>query len=140
MPGIYLAALYSRKEEMRQVAERIHAETTCRVTSRWIWSEMDLSYSGQEKASIMDAENVAASDVLVLFTQAIGSMNPGGGRHSELGMAIAYGWSIVVCGPRETVFCYYPGIEVVDSVEELLRYLRETGDGRVRSASDKEGR
>lgn len=139
MRTVYLAALYSRKSEMREVAQRIADEAEYESTSTWLWSDLDLSHAGQEWASRQDVADIKHSDVLVLFTQPVGSMNSGGGRHTELGLAIAWEKKIVVCGPRETVFCYFPGIEVVEDVDALIRYLK-TGDGRVSATRDKEGR
>lgn len=123
--NIYLSARYGRKKEMQRVAMSIlwagHS-----VTSRWLVKE----YGDQEQACLDDIEDVRAADLLVLFTEPVGSLNPGGGRHTELGLALAWSKEIVVCGERETVFCYAPQIIVVADEDGLVELLRKKTGGR----------
>lgn len=120
---IYLAARYEQHEEMRGVRDVLTA-LGHEVTSRWISGtekadgtaftpgELDSDYA----ASIArhDIEDVTRSDTLICFNDG----TPGrGGRHVELGIAIALGrcgrvpMRIIICGPREHVFHALPEIE-----------------------------
>jgi nucleoside 2-deoxyribosyltransferase len=117
---IYLAARFSRNDEMRGVRDVLTA-IGYEITSRWI----DL-HGGEQKESAAaavlnsdpasvahfgehDIEDLRAADVVVSFTS---PDNVGkGGRHIEFGYGLALGKRMVVVGPRENIFHTLPQVE-----------------------------
>lgn len=113
MLKVYLCSRWGRRGEMRLCAGQLEA-LGVRVTSRWLASDQhDVQAPGEREAdaarfAVEDIEDIDASDALVAFTEAPDSHHGRGGRHVELGYAIARGKSVIVCGPRENVFCWLP--------------------------------
>ena len=118
MTAFYLAASYSRKDEMRRhamVLENTYGHT---IASSWQNQERP-EFAAEELATtegILAAENHAVRDfreirgcyVLLLFTQ-----EPSGGKGGssiEFGYAFAASKQVHVIGPRRNVFHAHPGI------------------------------
>jgi hypothetical protein len=77
--------------------------------------------------ALLDQEDVLAADTLVCFTEPA-EAGGNGGRHVELGMALALGRRVIVIGRREHIFHHLPGIEVVSSWPEAMRLLAQSLD------------
>lgn len=113
----YLAGRFGRKEEFLECKEQLEAVGES-VRARWLTEESDMRLVDAEertRIAIMDAEDVTKSDGILAFTEDPESRQNGnnrGGRHVELGLALALNKRVVVIGPRENVFCYLPNIEV----------------------------
>lgn len=135
----YLAARYSRREELlgvRDVIEALGGE----VTSRWLNGNHQISDTGvpigdegeqlvedpdgdlaagdgeraaalRAKFAMDDYQDVRRADVLVAFTEPPRSTASRGGRHVELGLALAWTEHIIIVGPRENVFCWLPWVD-----------------------------
>lgn len=121
MNAIYLAARYSRHDEMRGVRDVLTA-LGHRVTSRWIdchggkypgsFTPEQLNYDPGYCSAIArdDYTDLAAADVVISFTSPDGGGK--GGRHVEFGLALGLGKRLIVVGPRENVFhTLYPEVE-----------------------------
>lgn len=140
---IYLAARYSRNDEMRGVRDVLTAMGH-EITSRWI----DL-HGGKYPTSFTpeilnsdpdycgalgqhDAEDVAAADTVISFTGEGGK----GGRHVEFGIGLALGKRSIIVGPREHIFHALPEVEHFPSWRSLVIALAsltpaaEAGDPR----------
>jgi hypothetical protein len=133
MRSVYFAARYSRHEELNSYRAELEA-LGIEVTSRWLdtqprarslYSEDDWRALG-----LLDQEDVLAADTLVCFAEAEGE-GGNGGRHVELGMALALGRRVIVVGRREHIFHYLPEVEVVESWPEALRLLAQGLDAAV---------
>lgn len=117
---IYLAARYSRNDEMRGVRDVLEV-LGYRVTSRWIdhhggqqLESAATAVLNSDPASVAhfgahDLEDLDAADTVISFTSADGGGK--GGRHIEFGYALARGKRMIVCGPRENIFHTLPQIE-----------------------------
>jgi hypothetical protein len=117
---IYLAARYSRNDEMRGVRDVLEAFGH-KVTSRWIdqhggnlleslvAEKLNGDPGGCSGYADADIEDLSAADVVVSFTSADGGGK--GGRHIEFGLALGLGKHLVVVGPRENVFHTLPAVE-----------------------------
>jgi len=127
MLKVYLAARYSRHQEMLQYAaelERLHLE----VTSRWI----NGSHEGPPAMSVLersrlaqeDWEDMRAADIVISFTEPPRSDASRGGRHVEFGAALALGKMCVVIGHRENVFHCLPTVVFWETWEEALVGLK----------------
>lgn len=123
MSRIYLAALYSRRDEMSIYAELLR-EDGHTITSRWV--------DGQEEGmtntdiAILDYDDVKRADTLILFTLKKGTLYMGGGRHTEFGLAYAWEHDCFVVGDREQVFCHLPLVTVVPDFRSVRKILMPT--------------
>lgn len=114
-PKIYLAARYSRNEEMRGIRD-VLVGLGFEVTSRWIDLHPDVvgDFEKSFDADTLNAEpercaplgrhdldDIDRADWVVSFTCGTGGK---GGRHVEYGYALAKGKLCFVVGPREHVF------------------------------------
>lgn len=114
---IYMAAKYSRREEMENYAPRLEA-AGWKVNARWVFGEEE-GMSGAD-ISAMDLEDVETSDALVIFTHPRAEPQSGGGRFVEMGYAMALNKDIYVIGPVENVFCEDIVVKRFDTLEEFL--------------------
>lgn len=132
---IYLAARYSRHPEMREHREWLE-ELGHKVTSRWIDCHTDVVgdftssftqefLNAQPKLSAPlgqhDLDDLDEADSVISFTG--GGLK--GGRHVELGYALARGKRLLVVGPRENVFHTLPVVEHFDTWESAQVALRQ---------------
>lgn len=139
---IYLAARYSRNDEMRGVRDVLTA-LGYEITSRWIdchagkyltsftpeTLNADPDYCG--KIGQKDVEDLSAADTVISFTSTDGGGK--GGRHVEFGLALGLGKHLIVVGPRENVFHTLPQIEHHETWPSLVMSLtpqRLTGGAR----------
>jgi hypothetical protein len=114
---VYLAARFARQTELRGVAEELE-ESGASVVSRWLTSPSALApvelVAGGRAAemALMDLEDLRRATICVAFTEEASSESTGrGGRHTEVGLALAMGLRVVLVGPREHVFHCLPSIE-----------------------------
>ena len=128
---VYLAARYDRRLEMAAKARELedHGFT---VTSRWV---QGLHEGATDPATLGrcawdDLEDIEQADIFITFTEAPDAGYTSGGRHVELGYALANDLSVIVVGPAENVF-HHLGLAIegdapmtrVDSWEEALDFL-----------------
>lgn len=138
---IYLASRYSRRLELCDYRETLRT-LGHEVTSRWLDGSHQISDNGtpigedgeslvefvqsdaaaqlRQHFATEDLADIDAADVLVAFTEPPRSSASRGGRHTELGYAIAKDTRIIIVGPRENVFCWLPWIDAYDTWDEAL--------------------
>src|SRR5262245_43482739 len=131
----YLAAAFSRRDELNNYALEL-TRAGFEITSRWLTQHQKIDlhdkvarYSAEERRrfALHDFEDVCRADRLIAFTE-----NPyrtreygnRGGRHVELGMALALAKHAYVVGYRENVFCHLPQIMYYETFDQLLETLR----------------
>lgn len=126
---IYLAARYSRREEMLANARILNAIGHW-VTSRWINGEHEMhdDRPAPELARQFAEDDIAdleAADLVVAFTEEPGAKKgrARGGRHVELGYALGMGKQVVVVGHRENVFCHLPQVIHFEDFKRLVEWL-----------------
>lgn len=117
---IYIAARYSRREEMEKVANYLKSKGL-EITARWV-------YGGEEgltrtDIANLDFDDVKAADVILAFTEPYGSLNVGGGRHWEVGAGYALGKTVTLIGPREIVFHHFENIFSFEDVDLFLDFI-----------------
>lgn len=144
MHQIYLAGRYSRRQELAAHAAELTALGHV-VTSRWIdgdhqWSvpgladQTESGFAANDNSEVPaeayrfaqdDLEDVFAADVVVCFTEPprTPNMNSRGGRHVEMGLALAWDKDVLVVGWLENVFCLLPEIEFCATWPEALAAL-----------------
>jgi len=118
---IYLAALYSRMDDMRECAAKLRAKGH-EITAQWI-TGIGATKETAAEAAIMDLDDVKRADAIIFFAQSKGSFNKGGGRHFEFGYAYALGKRCFVVGELEQVFCNLPDVKVFDTFQNALEYV-----------------
>jgi hypothetical protein len=129
---VYIAGRFDRRGELVHAVHQLE-ELGITCTANWITEEPDLSElpEGSQTSALIewalrDVEDVTAADTLIAFTEDlmlydnVPSVWARGGRHVELGMALALGMRVVVVGPRENIFTYLPQVEVVSSFDEFI--------------------
>lgn len=107
---VYLAASYGRREEIKGYAERVKA-LGFDVSASWLdgpaQDESLLDTETKGEIAIQIAGDIAGSDAMLCFTEAERGA-PRGGRHVEMGIALANELHVSVIGPRENIFCNLP--------------------------------
>lgn len=126
----YLAARFARRGELRGYALEL-IRRGYPVVSDWLYhprdDDADLAHDEAAMAAEADLAHVAAADALIAFTEPSGDDAPAGasrgGRHVELGYALARGKLVFVVGPAENVFCHLYGVVVCRDFDECLARL-----------------
>ena len=134
--NIYLAARYSRREELCAYAETLRG-LGFTVTSRWIDGSHQSPDETENAAALAlkrqwagdDLEDIDDASVLVAFTEEPRTGATRGGRHVELGYALGRRMPVVIVGPVENVFCSIESIyrfdEFGEGVHALLSWLEK---------------
>ena len=126
MSNIYIAARYSRRNEMRSVASHLRA---CghRVTSRWLTEDKPLDIKLGDDSPLfyqttahVDLDDIDGADTLLFFSEDPLTGTPRGGRHVEFGYAIGTGKRVAVIGGSENIFHYLPQIIHFKSLEAFV--------------------
>lgn len=104
---------------MREVRARWAPEIV--VTSRWI----DGKHDGipAQICAIDDLEDIDAADALVLVNPRHLHGSGRGGRHVELGYALARGKRVLLVGDRENVFHSHPSVECYATLDDAFSAL-----------------
>jgi Nucleoside 2-deoxyribosyltransferase len=133
---VYFAARFSRlpellshKNEIEWLGRRYGTEIA--VTSRWLlggheWvgvADEDIPVEHNAEFARQDIEDLMAADVVVCFTEPSRSGPARGGRHVEMGYALAIQKPILTVGHRENVFYCLPDIAFVESWEDAKTWL-----------------
>ena len=137
---IYLAARYSRREELCRYREQLRSMGHV-VTSRWLDGSHQISNTGEpigdngealvesgdcERSAQMrqelvaeDFKDVLTCELLIAFTEQPRAKASRGGRHVELGMALGMMKRVWIVGPRENIFCWLEDVRLFDCWDDL---------------------
>ena len=116
---IYLAARYSRMEELRGYADELEAAGHI-ITSRWIRGDNGIPETAavdmeSQRFALEDYRDLSAADTVISWTEPPRVESTArGGRHVEFGLALAMGKRLVVVGPRENLFHTMPNVYQFD--------------------------
>lgn len=143
MAEIYLAATFSRAEEMREYREQLAKEGHS-VRARWIdshekmfgvmKSEEVMRHPEKARQSAQeDIADILTCDIVILFTDMPSTT---GGRHTEFGMALAFGKKIVIVGQRENIFQAAKGISQYNTWEDMIKMVRRANASRKTWSSE----
>jgi nucleoside 2-deoxyribosyltransferase len=127
---VYLAARFSRIDEMRECCAQLEARGFT-VTSRWLNGGHEWEGTPDEaippdhaaRFAIEDLDDIEAADILMCFTEPSRSGPSRGGRHVEAGYAIAKHKTVICVGHRENVFYCLPQIRFCTEFGEALSRL-----------------
>ena len=121
---IYLAHNFAARAWLkRHVIPKIE-ELRHIVTAEWITDDSHLSHEKQRESAEADVRNITQADAFILFTDPFSDRH-GKGKFMELGIALALGKRIFLCGDDLTssVFYYLPQITRCASIDGLLDAL-----------------
>lgn len=128
---VYLAASFSRQQEMRDVATALETYGV-KIVSRWLNENQSIHTSTKDKflreCAFTDVNDVKLADVIVRFaddlsTESIPSHLGTGARHFEMGLAFALGKPLIVVGKRQNIFDFLPHVTVLKDMSALIRHL-----------------
>ena len=126
MSGFYLAARYSRREELQGYKAELEALGHT-VYGQWLTgahlaTEEDILHRPElgRDFAVDDLLDICQADTMISFTEPPRSAANRGGRHVEFGIAIAREMNLAVVGPRENVFHCLPDVTVYATWAEFL--------------------
>jgi hypothetical protein len=124
---VYLSSRWGRREELLEYRKRLLGYEF-RVTSRWLDAseslEGQLVYSGNDARRIAtsDLEDILMSDIIIGFSEQENSQFARGGRHVEIGYALAHPEKVVaIVGDQENVF--HSLVPQFNTFDECLKYM-----------------
>lgn len=134
--NVYFAGRFSRREELlgykealEEMAPDYGAEIT--VTSRWLLGGHEWSGTADEEVPLDECARFAQEDlhdlmrahVIVCFTEPPRSGPARGGRHVEMGYALAAMKPVLCVGYRENVFYCLPQVHFVPTWSQAEEWL-----------------
>ena len=141
---IYLAARYSRIEEMNKYATELRSIGYI-VDARWLLGNHQIHNNPQAIDDYKNTEipehgklfaqddiyDLINSDIVICFSEIPNTMLGTGGRHVELGLALMWNHKstsllqkqILLIGPRENVFYCLPDIIQYTTWEDCIKSL-----------------
>ena len=119
---VYIAAPYPLKERAARMA-RVLALKGIEVTSRWLTQPNPNSDAGAR----MDLEDIAAADALLALNPEGWEEKGTGGRHVELGYALALGKPILLVGERSNIFHHLTSVVQVDEIADFTKHVQTLG-------------
>lgn len=127
---IYLAAMYSLREQIKEHAALLKREGFS-VTSTWLRERKDPKTNIGDcsdrflcEHAVIDIRDIRRADVFVIFTVEPTTPTLRGGRHVETGIALALDKQVIVCGPRENIFHFLPQVLQFDTFDSVLTFLK----------------
>ncbi len=130
-PQVYLAGPFADKLLFRERRD-VLTGLGFNVVARWVdedqfTSDTVPSQTGEAPSSeylaewaVKDYEDAAACEVFITLP------GKGAGHHSELGIALHNGATIIVAGDKNNVFHYLPDVIHLPNWDALIEYLLET--------------
>ncbi len=122
---VYLSATSSQRRDVESAAQELRAIGLI-VCSSWHCNGPlgRLVPDEAQTRGTADLCELRTADMLVAFSALPSTEHPGrGGRHVELGFALALGLETYLVGPAEHVFHYVPEVRHVVDLAELLGLL-----------------
>ena len=118
--SFYVAAPFIMKEKARTIRDAIARHTGWRCEARWLVGKHDvlIHSDDDERFAREDLEDIRNSDVLVHLAGGEGMLTRSGGRHVELGYALALGKHVVHIGQQENIF--HSIVPVFSNVTDFL--------------------
>jgi hypothetical protein len=132
--SVYIAARYSRKVEVAELAMKIN-QLGAKVCTEWFLEiddpDTDLDTVDDElleNRAHRDIKEMRCADICISLTEDPKTCWKRGGRHNEFGFCLALGLPLWIVGPRETIYHYLSWVERFSTVDEMLESLKEEID------------
>lgn len=117
--AVYIAAPFPEKAWALRVANGLEAQGI-RNTSRWLHQ---VDPPDTDEFARQDLADILRCDVLVALNPDGWAETGTGGRHVELGYALACGIPALLVGERTNVFHHLTHVKVVDDTEDLAKHI-----------------
>tara|TARA_Y100000310_G_scaffold339889_1_gene433991 strand:- start:807 stop:1202 length:396 start_codon:yes stop_codon:yes gene_type:complete len=119
---IYFSGSFDARDQIKLRATEFAARSLGIVTSNWLREPEVRVEDGREDWVLRaraneDRIDVERSDALVVFTD---TPSTTGGRHVEVGIALAHRIPVYVIGPQENVFHYPSDVQHYQTWKEFL--------------------
>jgi nucleoside 2-deoxyribosyltransferase len=115
---VYIAAPYQEREfAQRMMAELQRDGIVC--TSQWLTSEDDLTDEHARK----DLRDIDRADAVLLINPECYASSGTGGRHVEVGYALARSKPVLLWGSRSNIFHYLNEVTLTPSMADVLGML-----------------
>jgi nucleoside 2-deoxyribosyltransferase len=118
---VYIAAPYELREQANAV-RLLLADRHIVCSSRWIVQD-DSAIESHEWAQV-DLDDIKAADVLVALNPPEFARSGSGGRHVELGYALALDKQILVVGARSNIFHHHHAVTICESIDHAVGWLQ----------------
>jgi len=125
MVKIYICASFPRRGEARALALKL--APMMEIVSTWHRDDTEAIPRKSDNPEILrrvmrDFRQIRKSDLIILF---IGDDLTGGGRHTELGLALGMDKNIILIGEYDTnPFEFIPYLRIYESAEVLIKEFR----------------
>lgn len=120
MNSVYIAAPIEKRDYALRIM-RILQIRNITVTSSWINHPQQLSHEG----AMTDLQDLRNADLLVALNPEGWEKHGTGGRHVELGYALALGKPVLLVGERSNMFHRLHHIKVVDEGEDISKHVQK---------------
>ena len=128
-PTAYVAARFGRMAEARKTAAVLE-QAGIKVTASWLRGSADESSYPQDhyqEAAAADLRDIDGARFFVFLSEESQSRHGRGGRHVELGWALASGKTCIGIGPRENIFPFLPQVRFARDAAYAAAMLLEEG-------------
>ena len=123
MTRFYLAARYSRRDSIRELIPAFR-RVGLDLQARWLHGTHTIAAGADEVGANAqgrdfardDYEDVTAARFMVAYNPEEDYRTGRGGRHVELGIALAQGKPILLAGGRENIFHWHSGVTFLGNV------------------------
>lgn len=124
---VYIAAPWPLRKDAAQLRAQL-AVAGIGCTSNWIDVEKRTASDVQRiKMAQMDLGDVRDADALVLLNPDSYENKGTGGRHVEVGYALALGRRVIVFGSISNIFHHLPEVTIINTLEALVEQLSLAG-------------
>lgn len=115
--NIYIACPYEMRERAKHVANVLAIDKHT-ITARWLLDSHDGDDKGDAtdwpRHAVEDLRDVQAAECVVVLNPEGFETKGTGGRHTELGIALALGHRVLLVGQRSQVFHHTPSVIQID--------------------------
>lgn len=140
---IYICARSEDLEVGRVYRDKLQANGHV-VTSRWLNGLVGLgavpapgkASDDLQNAANMDLEDIDKADCVLAINPKSAHRSGTGGRHVEVGYALARSVPVVLVGERENVFHHLQGVREVPEIDDVVRLFQDDHMNRVCADTD----
>ena len=122
---IYIAARYGRIHDARRVA-KVLSQHGVSINASWLKgpdSEPSLTGPELQQWALTDLHDIARSNLFVFLSEPPDNPFGRGGRHVELGYALALGKTCIGIGPKENIFRHLGQLIFVQNAQEEAKMV-----------------
>lgn len=129
MTKVYIGASFPRREEAQMLALKL--SPILEIVSTWHRDDLKAVQRDSEESLqrvVRDGSQVKEAQFVIIF---IGDDLSGGGRHTELGIAVGADKDIILIGDFDSnPFELLPSIQIYESTDKLVEFLFASQDNR----------